>query len=152
MTGKKQRGYGGWVPVGRLRPPPGGPASLYRAARLARVRWALGGSLGPHLAAIAEDALGLTLVFSGSGWERALEPLLADLQRAVADALGRPETALRVRSAPGLPAPAPPSAPAEETAPVEDFPVRLQEVIDRCRKAAAGARESALTGRPPEGR
>lgn len=95
----------GFLPLCRIPLPPGAHARLGPAVRAARVKDALGPVLAGQLATVESGPDGVTLVFGGSGWERALAqdlPLVADRVRA---ALGRPGAAVAVRSDPDAPPP-----------------------------------------------
>ncbi len=71
-----------------LSPPPGAPARVWRAVRLARARAALGEPLGRHLVAVRAREGRVELELAGSGWERCLDPADGRLRAALGAALG----------------------------------------------------------------
>lgn len=95
-----RRTGGGLIPVHQLPLPRGATREMRDAARLARVRHALGPQLAPHLIRIAAAGAQVTLVFGGAGWEEQLAGFQPDLERRLARAFGREAIQLTIRSTP----------------------------------------------------
>ena len=120
MSQDDRRRRGGFVPIGRLAPPSGGPPRLYERARFSRVRELLGPTIGPQLLELRDRGDRVELVLAGRGWEQALAAELERLAAGVARRLGRASVELVVRSRPDAESPTARSRPgARETHPGE---------------------------------
>ncbi len=99
----------GFVALGWLPAPAGGPERMRRAALRARVAVALGPALAPHVVSVSLDSEGLAVVWlRGSGWERQLSTLGEMLRQVVETALGETVSRVEIRSA-AIATPVPPA-------------------------------------------
>ncbi|MDQ7006899.1 MAG: DciA family protein [Acidobacteriota bacterium] len=102
MAARRRQTGGRLVSLAALPPPRGGPAALYAASRVARLREELGADLARHLVGARWEDGTLVLELAGSGWERALAADLPVLTERLRQRLASPRLQLRVLSRPDV--------------------------------------------------